>query len=192
MKKSLLALTLALGVWTSSFMVEAATPHKVPNKPTAVKSTAAKPAPADKSTEPQKGIVDTSYEEIDPLKLLQETDNWVGKKVSFTGDFVTFSPYALDYKAAMRASKDYIAFLIRRPDVTHHTIPLSELKLIYPRKKVDKVTELENGDTIVVKGKVFSAALGDPWLDVDDVVLVKKSPENLAKAKNKPKKNELE
>ena len=35
--------------------------------------------------------------------------------------------------------------------------------------------DLEQGDKIKISGKVFSTALGDPWVDIDDIkVLTKK------------------
>lgn len=191
MKKSLCALSVVVAltgsmVWAQAAPLKSQQTHKAP---VAVTKTAA----AQKPVADSKGIVDTSYSEVNPLQLVANPETWSEKKVSFEGTFNTFSPYALDYKGAMRTSKDYIAFLILRPDVSHHTIPLSELKLIFPRKKVDSVMELESGDSVLVKGKVFSAALGDPWVDVDEVVLLKKSPENLAKAKaGKSKNHDLE
>ncbi len=193
MKKPFASL-LATLVLTTLFVLPAESAPAHPKSPVKPVSKQAAIKPAAEKPMPQKGIVDPSYEETDPLGLLQDSEGWVGKKISFEGLFVSFSPYALDYKGAMRSSKDYIAFLIRRPDVAHHIIPLSELKLILPRPKTDKnsVIDLENGDQVLVKGKVFSAALGDPWVDVDDVVLLKKNPENVVKDKDKNKKHELE
>jgi hypothetical protein len=186
MKKTLLALSLIVGLSFSPLLpVSLAETQAIPTvavKPTTTNNDSTQ---SDKA----KGIIDGSYKDIQALNLLSDTDKWVGEKVSFEGTFVTFSPYALDYKPAMRASKDYIAFLIQRPDVQQHIIPLSELKLIYPRLKADKVQDIENGDKILVKGKVFSAALGDPWVDVDEIVLLQKSPENIAKEKKNPKKH---
>lgn len=177
MKLSVLTLSLTLAVCLASPAALAASPVK------AVKNAAPQTAAS--------GIMDSFYQEVEPLQLLRGVSQWVDKKISFQGTFNAFSAYALDYKGAMRSGKDYISFLILRPDVTHHDIPLSELKLILPRKKVDSVLDLESGDSVLVKGKIFSAALGDPWVDVDEVVLLQKSPENLAKAKAK-KAHELE
>lgn len=156
----------------------------------APKAPASKANPSQKA--PAKGIVDTSYREVEPLNLVREPERWIGEKVTFQGNFVSFSPVALDYKGAMRSSKDYISFMVQRPDVTHHVIPLSELKLVLPRKKADKALDFESGDQVMVKGRVFSAALGDPWMDVDELLLLKKTPENLAKAKKDKRKPELE
>ncbi len=135
-----------------------------------------------KTTTQDKGILDPSYKSIDPLTLLQDPGKLIGEKFSFEATFSSFNPYAVDYKGAMRSSKDYVAFLIQRPDVTSHDIPLSELKLIYSRKKAEKdMMNVETGDKLLIQGKVFSAALGDSWMDVTDVTLVKKGPEHLAK-----------
>jgi lysyl-tRNA synthetase class II len=136
----------------------------------------------------EKPKVSIVYEASDPLALVKDPEGFTNKPVSFDARFVSFSSYALDYKAALRSSKDYISFLIERPDVTDHVLPLSELKLIFSRKLIDKVMDIESGDSIKIKGKVFSSALGDPWMDVDELVLLEKSPENLAKAKKKIKK----
>lgn len=190
MKRTLCTLGLVAGLSGLLFAGSAAPPaqKQQPEKPAAP---AAETDPAKSPPKSEaKGIIDHSYKEIaSPLALLGDAEKWVDEKVSFSATFVAFSPYALDYKAAMRPSKDYIAFLVQRPDVPQHVIPLSELKLIYPRKKADEVMELESGDTILVKGKVFSAALGDPWVDVDDIVLLRKSPENEAKNKKSGKKS---
>jgi hypothetical protein len=189
-----LRMLLVLSLLTSTFMglsgtvalSEAATSKPVASRPVAPVA-AKRPA----ATEP-KSIIDSSYRDVQTLELLNNTETWVGQKISFEATFNSFSPYALDYKGAMRSSKDYVAFLIQRPDVTHHTIPLSELKLLYPRKKIDKVMDLENGDKVLLKGKVFSAALGDPWVDVDDIILLKKTPDSTVKSKKKSKKQDLE
>lgn len=188
MRKTLLALTIVLGLVAIPPSVLPAPAANTLKKPAANTSAPAKTEADPKETQ-QKGILDPSYKETDPLNLMRNVDSWVGQKISFEATFVAFSPYALDYKGALRTSKDYISFLVQRPDVTHHVIPLSELKLIFPRKKVDNVTDLESGDTILVRGKVFSAALGDPWVDVDEVILLQKSPENLAKKDKKNRKN---
>ena len=71
----------------------------------------------------------------------------------------------------------FLIVLIRRPDVTSHKIPLSELKLLFPRTKSKQVKDLETGDTVFVQGKVFSTALGDPWVEVEQVMILDKSKE---------------
>lgn len=209
MKKHVFALSLVLMMGSYSFFTHATSPvidnvkstapiaatETAPEQKTQPQGSATAANPKSDTSgaeEKQKGIIDTSYREVQALALLKNPAQWVGEKISFTGTFVSFSPYALDYKGALRESKDYIAFLVQRPDVGQHVIPLSELKLIYPRKKADKVMDIESGDKIIVHGKVFSAALGDPWVDVEEVILLKKSPENAAKAKKTPKKGHEE
>ncbi len=154
-------------------------------KPAAAASKATKPAP--KST-----IPDSAYKNISPLDLVRDPNSYLNDRVSFEATFNGFNPVGLDYKGAMRSSKDYISFLVQRPDVTHHVIPLSELKLIFPRKKAEKsLLDVQTGDKVAVKGKVFSAALGDPWIDVEDMVITQPGPEHVAKNKKK-KSGDLE
>lgn len=186
MRKALCALSLILAMGGAMVVVDAA-PKTQPKAGAAAEKPETK-----KEEQQQRGILDTSYQETQALSLLKNVDTWVGQKVSFEGTFITFSPYALDYKGAMRESKDFVAFLIERPDVKQHTIPLSELKLIFPRKKADSVMDLEGGDKIMIKGQVFSAALGDPWVDVDEVIILQKTPDSKLKGNKKKKNAELE
>jgi hypothetical protein len=113
--------------------------------------------------------------QLEPLALLKEPKTYMNKKVAFTGVFNGFSGLGLDYKKAFRDSRDYVAFSILRPDVTANTIPLSELKLFFPRKKSAEVTDLESGDTVQVIGTVFSAALEEPWITVDYIKVLQKN-----------------
>lgn len=120
----------------------------------------------------------SSYLTVTPLDILHNPTQYLEKGVAFDGTFNTFSAIGLDYKRAFRDSTDFITLLINRPDVTNgHTIPLSELKLFYPRKESEAVMHLESGDKIAIKGKVFSDALGDAWVDVIQLkVLSSKKP----------------
>jgi len=105
------------------------------------------------------------------------------KKIKFRGKFSSFTTLALDYKEAMRDSKDYISICIFRPD---SSIPLSELKLAYPVKEAKENTtlmELEENDLIEIYGKVFSAALDEPWVDILAVKLIESA---------KPKEKEID
>lgn len=145
----------------------------------------AKPAekPAAKDDKP---VIKTSAAEIDasiasattvdPLDLLREPTRYLNKKVTFTGTFNRFADIALDYKKAFRDSRDYVTFFILRPDVKEYTIPLSELKLFFSRKKSDEVMDLESGDSIQVVGTQFSSALDEPWIDVEHIKILKKLP----------------
>ncbi len=171
----LLALAVSASVALSGANLSAFSNPKAPAK----KPAAAVTAPAAETS--------ASYQTVSPVDLLKDPSGFLDKNVSFEGVFNNFSSLGLDYKKAMRDSKDYVSFLIRRPDVTHHTIPMSELKLIFPRKKSEDVMHLETGDKILVKGKVFSTALNEPWLDVAEIkVLQKLKP---LKEGEKPKNN---
>jgi hypothetical protein len=120
-----------------------------------------------------------SYSDVAPLSLLKAPTSYLNKGVSFDATFNSFSSLGLDYKKAMRDSKDYVSLIIRRPDVDKHVIPLAELKLFFPRKKAEEaqykeIMQLETGDEIRVQGSVFSAALNEPWVDIQDIKIVKK------------------
>ncbi len=116
-----------------------------------------------------------SYIRVTPIDLLKAPDNYLDKDIQLEGTFSSFSSLGLDYKKAFRDSKEHVSLLLLRPDVTHHKIPLAELKLIYPRKKSDDVLELESGDIVSIKGHVFSTALNDPWVDVEVIDVIKKA-----------------
>ena len=90
--------------------------------------------------------------------------------------FDKFSTLGLDYKSAFKSSDDYISFLIKRDDTTYD-VPLSEMKLFIKREEAEKFIDLKTDDEISITGKVFSDALGDAWIDVSKLVLVKKAPE---------------
>lgn len=115
------------------------------------------------------------YQDTTVIDLVKTPDQFLEKGVRFTATFNSFSNLGLDYNKAMRESKDYISMLVLRPDVSHHKIPLAELKLIYPRKQSEAILNLESGDEIRVNGSVFSTALGDPWVDVEQVEVIKKA-----------------
>jgi hypothetical protein len=112
---------------------------------------------------------------VDPLALMREPSQYLNKKITFTGTFNRFADIALDYKKAFRDSRDYVTFFILRPDVKEHTIPLSELKLFFPRKKSTEVMELESGDKIQIVGTEFSTALEEPWIDVEHIKILEKT-----------------
>ena len=80
----------------------------------------------------------------------------------------------MDYPPIKRSSEQYISFLIQRPDVTTHDIPLSELKIFLKKEIAEKNIDLDSGDEIEFTGHVFSVALGDAWMDVDDFKVIKK------------------
>lgn len=130
-----------------------------------------------------------TFANVTSLELVKNPDQYLEKDVTFKAVFNRFSDLGLDYPKALRETKDYVAMLILRPDVGSRTIPMSELKLFFPRKKSAEVLELDTGDEIEIKGNVFSNALGDPWVDVLAVKIVAKAPQ---KDKNKDKATEGE
>jgi len=103
---------------------------------------------------------------VNPLDLVARPNFYLNKTVRIKAKFDKFSTLGLDYKPAMKSSEKYISFLIQRPDITDHNIPLSELKIFLDRTEAEKYIELNSGDTVEFTGKVFSTALGDPWLEV--------------------------
>ena len=110
---------------------------------------------------------------VKPLDLIANPDNYLNKKVKITANFDKFSILGLDYKPAMRSSENYITFLVQRPNVTND-IPLSELKNFLSRDMAEKFIDLNNGDVIEYTGTVFSSALGDAWVNVESLTVIKK------------------
>ena len=131
-------------------------------------------------TEAMPAVTEKNYNCVKPLDVVANPDLYLGKQVKFNATFDKFSTLGLDYKPAFRSSEKYISFLIKRDDVTDHTIPLSEMKIFIKRTEAEKFIELDSGDVIEVYGKVFSNALTDPWIEVDKLVIITK--------KNKDKK----
>lgn len=64
--------------------------------------------------------------------------------------------------------------MIQRPDITNHNIPLSEFKIFLTKELAEKNIDLDAGDEVLFSGRVFSTALGDPWMDVDKFEVVNK------------------
>lgn len=108
-----------------------------------------------------------SYVEVNPLDVVNRPSFYLNKNIKIKAKFDKFSTLGLDYKPAMRSSEDYISFLIQRPDVTDHNIPLSELKIFLKRDEAEKHIDLDSGDEIEFGGRVFSNALTDAWMDAD-------------------------
>jgi hypothetical protein len=107
-----------------------------------------------------------AYSSVSPLDIVARPSFYLNKNVKIKAKFDKFSTLGLDYQPAMKSSEKYISFLIQRPDVTDHNIPLSELKLFLDRNEAEKYIELNSGDIVEFSGKVFSTALGDPWVEV--------------------------
>ena len=138
---------------------------------------------------PKTEINESEYKNIMIGQLLTSPTDAIDKKVKFKGKFNSFTTLALDYNPAMRSSKDYISITIFRPDTQ---IPLGELKMAYPveeAKEDDVIKGLEKGDVIEIYGKGFSAALDEPWLDINKIKLIEsinpKNKEELAAEKEK-------
>jgi len=106
--------------------------------------------------------------------LILNPEDWVNKEVCFEGNFASFSNIALEYDLAYRSKKEYISLLLLRPGTK---IPLSELKLtikISKAREQGKIQEIEQGDKLLIKGKVFSSALGEPWIDISEIEILNK------------------
>ena len=113
---------------------------------------------------------------VNPLNLVARPSAYLNKTVKITAKFDKFSTLGLDYAPAMRSSENYISFLIQRPDITDHNIPLSELKIFLNRTEAEKYIELNSGDIVEFSGKVFSTALGDPWMDAQTFTVISSKP----------------
>lgn len=136
-------------------------------------------------------INESEYAPVLVGALLENPEDYLNKKIKFRGKFSSFTTLALDYEPAMRASKDYISICIFRND---SKVPLSELKLAFPVKEAKDnqvIRELEEGDLIEIYGKSFSAALGEPWVDIVEIKKLesanKKTEKELKEAKESDK-----
>lgn len=118
------------------------------------------------------------YQEVSSLAVVANPAKYLNKHIKIKAKFDKFSTLGLDYKPAYRSSEKYITFLIKRDDVTDHTIPLSELKNFLPRDIAEKYIDLNSGDEIEYSGVVFSNALGDAWVDVEKFVVLSKKPKD--------------
>ena len=114
----------------------------------------------------------TNYTTVNPLDVAANPYRYLNKNIRIKAKFDKFATLGLDYPPAMRSSEKYISFLIERPDVTNHNIPFSELKIFLKKEVAEKHIDLDAGDEIEFCGRVFSAALGDPWIDVDNFVVL--------------------
>ncbi len=113
---------------------------------------------------------------IQPLAIVNNPKAYLGQTITMNAKFDKFSILGLDYKPAFRSSENYISFLIKRDDTTYD-VPLSEMKLFIKREEAEKFIDLKTNDEISITGKVFSDALGDAWIDVSKLTLVKKALE---------------
>ncbi len=109
------------------------------------------------------------------LNIVASPNKYLNKTVKMQATFDKFSTLGLDYNKAMRPSTKYIGILIQRDDVINHNIPLSEMKLFLTKELAEKHIDLDTGDKIELTATVFSTALGDPWLDVKSLRVIKKA-----------------
>lgn len=124
-----------------------------------------------------------TYTPVKALNLVQNPSAYLNKRVKITAKFDKFSSLGLDYKPAMRSSEKFITFLIRRDDA-QNDIPLSELKNFMKRETAEKFIDLETDDVVEYSGLVFSNALGDVWLEVENFKIISsKSKTSPAKTK---------
>ena len=107
------------------------------------------------------------YIDVNPLSVVNNPYQYLNKYIRIRAKFDKFSTLGLDYKPALRPHEKYISFLIQRPDITNHNIPLSEFKIFLTKEVAEKHIDLDSGDEVLFTGRVFSTALGDPWMDVD-------------------------
>ena len=112
---------------------------------------------------------------VSSLDVVKNPQKYLNKTIVMKATFDKFSTLGLDYKPAMRSSENYIGILIKRDDVVDHTIPLSEMKMFLKRDLAEKNINLEQDDKIEITGKVFSTALGDPWIDITDIKILNKA-----------------
>lgn len=117
------------------------------------------------------------YTTVGALDVVANPFRYLHRNIRIRAKFDKFSTLGLDYPPALRPSDKYISFLIQRPDVINHNIPLSEMKIFLKKEIAEKNINLDAGDEIEFTGKVFSTALGDAWMDVDSLnVITKKNP----------------
>ena len=113
---------------------------------------------------------------VSPLDVVKTPQKYLNKTIIMNATFDKFSTLGLDYKPAMRSSEKYIGILVKRDDVIDHTVPLSEMKMFLNRDMAEKNINLESEDKVQITGKVFSTALGDPWIDIKEIKVVQKAP----------------
>ena len=113
---------------------------------------------------------------VKPLDIVNNPTAYLNKTITMNAKFDKFAILGLDYKPAFKSSEEYISFLIKRDD-TQYDIPLSEMKLFLKRDVAEKFIDLKTNDEISITGTVFSNALGDAWIDVSNLNIIKKAPE---------------
>lgn len=177
--KSFCLLAIALLISQASLAApKQANPAKAPiAKPQVTPAKAPQIVPtAEKKEEvakPIKNEVTACSKEITVQELVSKPESVLNKEVCFSGTFNSFSALALDYPPAMRERKRYISLTLLRPSTN---IPLGELKLalkIDDAQKHEALAKIAEGDLVKIKGKVFSTALGEPWVDILQIQVTK-------------------
>ncbi|MCI1273830.1 MAG: hypothetical protein LKG27_05295 [Clostridiaceae bacterium] len=168
--------TLTAGILIGGFSLSYATQTSIPSKTmeaaqTAMEATQNKPV--QKSVTPQSNV---NYLEVAPLDLVASPERYYNRHIKVKAKFDKFSTLGLDYAPAMRSSEKFISFLIQRPDVADHDVPLSEMKIFMNRTEAEKHIDMNSGDIIEFTGKVFSTALGDVWVDVEKFTVISTAP----------------
>lgn len=136
----------------------------------------AAPVASPEKTKIKEEVISSSYETVSPVDVVMNPDKYLNKNITFNAEFIAYTSLGLDYKPAFRDGTKYIGVLIKREDVKNHTIPLSEMKIFITREVAEKHVDLEQGDVVKISGKVFSNALGDPWVDVKTFEIVSQKP----------------
>lgn len=156
---------------TSSKLMAATAPAKAKVKQETVKK-----------EEPKKEVqpVKYTYTPVKALDVVNNPNAYLNKRVKINAKFDKFSSLGLDYAPALRSSEKYITFLIRRDDA-QNDIPLSELKNFMKREMAEKYIDLETDDVVEYSGLVFSNALGDAWLEVEEFKIISSKAKNSAK-----------
>ena len=157
--KTAMLVLLCSGIFTTSVMCI--------DKVNAAAQTVTKPA--------AQQVQQQEFINVKPLTVVNLPKEYLNKKIVMNAKFDKFSTLGLDYKPAFKSSEDYISFLIKRDD-TNFDIPLSEMKLFLKRSTAEKFIELKTNDELEIKGTVFSDALGDAWVDVCELKIIKKAP----------------
>lgn len=170
---AILTFGLFFGI-SESAMSENAAPAKTQNT---TKTQVKKPAARTQKPQQPKAINTTA------LNIVNNPTKFLNKTVKMQATFDKFSTLGLDYSKALRPAAKYIGILIQREDVADHNIPLSEMKLFMKKEMAEKHIDLETGDKIEIIAKVFSNALGDPWLDIEQLSVIKKIKKEEEKTK---------
>jgi hypothetical protein len=111
---------------------------------------------------------------LTPRELLASPAVYKQKTVQMQGVVAGFSALGLDYPPVKFDAKDYVTLLLYRGDVPEgFQIPLSELKLFVKRDVLKDVKRLGQGDSVSIQGTVVSDALGDAWVNVSRLIVVK-------------------